>query len=203
MKKINVNVYKFDELSKDVQEKLIEKNRDIYTDFDWYSVIFDNFSENVKQDYGIEINIENIKFSGFYSQGDGASFTVADIPVETLLKLFRITIPHGLENLFCESVNFSIERTNHRYCHENTVSAAYENNFNYNYPQIYNLFDKLAEKIIGELEKLKNKLCGTLYRDLESEYEFLTSDNVIKEWILDQDDYYFLDGANADNFMSA
>ena len=29
MKKINVNVYKFNELSKDVQEKLIEKNRDI------------------------------------------------------------------------------------------------------------------------------------------------------------------------------
>ncbi|WP_302758665.1 hypothetical protein [Dialister invisus] len=108
MKNINVNVYKFDELSKDVQEKLIEKNRDIYTDFDWYSVIYDNFSQNVKQDYGIEINIENIKFSGFYCQGDGASFTVADIPVKTLLKLFRITIPHRLENLFCESVNFSI-----------------------------------------------------------------------------------------------
>ena len=114
MKKINVNVYKFNELSKDVQEKLIEKNRDIYTDFDWYTVIYDNFSQNVEQDYGIEINIENIKFSGFYSQGDGASFTVDNIPAETLLKLFKITVPHGLENLFCKSVNFLIERTTHR-----------------------------------------------------------------------------------------
>ena len=41
MKKINVNVYKLDELSKDVQEKLIEKNRDIYTDFErWQRVSF-------------------------------------------------------------------------------------------------------------------------------------------------------------------
>lgn len=203
MEKINVNVYKFDELSKDVKEKLIEKNRYIYTDFDWYSVIYDDFSENIKQDYGIEVNIENIKFSGFYSQCDGASFTVDDIPAEILLKLFKITVPHRLENLFCESVNFSIKRKTCRYCHENTVAADFENNSDYNYPRIYNLFDKLAEKIIAELEKLKNKLCETLYHDLESEYEFLTSDNVIKEWILDQDDYYFSDGTNADNFMSA
>lgn len=203
MKKINVNVYKFNELSKDVQEKLIERNRDIYTDFDWYSVIYDNFSQNVEQDYGIEINIENIKFTGFYSQGDGASFTVDNIPAETLLKLFKITVPHGLKNLFCESVNFLIERTTHRYCHKNTVAATYKNNSNYNYPKIYNLFDKLAEKIIVGLERLKNKLCETLYRDLESEYDFLTNDNVIREWLLDQDDYYFSDGANAYNFMIA
>jgi hypothetical protein len=67
----------FQDLSQKDKEKLIEKWRyvlveDPFIEEDWYEPIFDEFEAQMRE-FGIE-NVE-IKFSGFYSQGDGASFT--------------------------------------------------------------------------------------------------------------------------------
>jgi len=65
----------FQDLSQEDKEKLIEKWSDILiedSEYDWYEPIFDEFESQMRE-FGIE-NVE-IKFSGFYSQGDGASFT--------------------------------------------------------------------------------------------------------------------------------
>jgi hypothetical protein len=66
----------FQDLSQEDKEELIEKWRYILIEDpgeeDWYEPIFELFEDQMRE-FGIE-NVE-IKFSGFHSQGDGASFT--------------------------------------------------------------------------------------------------------------------------------
>jgi hypothetical protein len=62
------------EYNKKVAEKIIEKYRDINTDFDWYNYTIEEFVGEMESK-GLDIDPKNVKFSGFWSQGDGASFT--------------------------------------------------------------------------------------------------------------------------------
>jgi len=65
--------YDFEQLSKDAQENAIEKNSDINIDYDgWEDSTIEGFKEDMSE-YGIS-DIE-VQYSGFWSQGDGASFT--------------------------------------------------------------------------------------------------------------------------------
>lgn len=65
--------YSFEELPDESKKEAIEKNRDINVDYqDWHDPIIEDFEEGMK-DLGLEDVI--VEYSGFYSQGDGASFT--------------------------------------------------------------------------------------------------------------------------------
>ena len=68
--------YTFSELSDEVKNKLAEKARESYElPDDWYEPLIEEFVERINEKYGIEISEDDVRFSGFYSQGDGASFT--------------------------------------------------------------------------------------------------------------------------------
>ena len=82
MKKITINLYSFNELSPEIQKKVLDDNRTINVNYNWHDFIYDNWKEKLTS-FGF-INPE-IYFSGFYSQGDGACFD-ADIDLETVLK---------------------------------------------------------------------------------------------------------------------
>lgn len=65
-------VYKFDKLPDDVKENAIDRYRDINVDHDWWDYLFDDFKAIAKI---LGIEIDQIYFSGFASQGDGLCFT--------------------------------------------------------------------------------------------------------------------------------
>lgn len=71
MRTIQVNAYKFDELSKEAQDKVVEWFKDINVQHDWYDFIYED-AKQVASLMGIDIH--RIFFSGFWSQGDGACF---------------------------------------------------------------------------------------------------------------------------------
>ena len=81
--------YTFDQLSKKLQEEAIEANRDINVSSDWHDPVIEGFQEDLS-----EMGVEEVKveYSGFYSQGDGASFTggVQDIK-KFLVKTLGLT----------------------------------------------------------------------------------------------------------------
>jgi|14_taG_2_1085336.scaffolds.fasta_scaffold88885_2 hypothetical protein len=52
MKTITIKLYDFDELSKEVQKKVLNEHRDMNTDFDWWSCTYDNVKESL--DYEVE-----------------------------------------------------------------------------------------------------------------------------------------------------
>ena len=67
-----IKLYRFNELEKGVQQKLVEQEQDI----DMYQ----GWEENIKGDLKYFLNLQNISFqnleySGFYCQGDGARVT--------------------------------------------------------------------------------------------------------------------------------
>lgn len=62
---------KWDQLDKSSQQKLIDKYRDIDTDHGWWEYVYEQFKEKCNE---LGIEVDKIYFSGFWSQGDGACF---------------------------------------------------------------------------------------------------------------------------------
>lgn len=78
--------FTFDELSPEIQEKVIDKFKEKYQnhiDPWWYEDVIENFKSEL-EDLGLE-DIE-CNFSGFWSQGDGASFIAKVRDVEKFFK---------------------------------------------------------------------------------------------------------------------
>ena len=180
---IEKNLYDFEE----VKEKALEKNRYILVDD--YSYWYDEtitFCEDELKDIGF-IKPE-IYFSGFWSQGDGACFD-ADIDVEKLLdylleiKKFSTEEITKLKNLQ-DDFKTQIITINNHYYHERTrkfeVYCVDAEN-----PDDLNLIDKLEKAV----EEIRLEKCKEIYNKLEDEYDNLTSDSVLADWL--NDAYWF------------
>lgn len=203
MKTIQLELFTFDELSDDAKAKAIESERNNdCLDYYWYT----NETEHFKDCLALIgfTNVE-ISFSGFYSQGDGASFT-ADydsslINLDELkrndTRLFDLMARNdsifGASGLTSDNrITAIVKRISHHYSHENTVTVddIEINGCGWG--------DDECDKIniaYNDLEKyltsLKNDLCHIIYSSLEAEYEYQTSDEYIAE-LLTINDYYFL-----------
>lgn len=213
--------YSFEELSPEAQENALENNRDINVDYDgWEDGVTEGFKEDMRE---IGIDDIEISFSGFYSQGDGASFTSEDIDTRKLFNAVGIKSNDALnmevddersrgENkdfydlldtmedvgqlernrIKPEEIRVTIERTDSRHVHFNTVRANVEiwdepDGWGEPYGFIDELEDKVTEYIRG--------ICKDLYRDLEKEYDDLTSDESVKETLI-SNDYEFDEEGN-------
>ena len=71
------------ELPENIQKKVLEEYRDWTTDHDWWDYIYENWIEKLG---GLGFNDVEISFSGFWSQGDGASFTAKSIDVAKYIR---------------------------------------------------------------------------------------------------------------------
>ncbi len=77
--------FKFDKLSDEAKEVAREWYREHMNDYEWWDHIYDEWKEELN-DMGF-YNVE-IAFSGFWSQGDGASFTADSFDLEKWTKWF-------------------------------------------------------------------------------------------------------------------
>lgn len=181
----------------DMNPELIEKYRDINVDHDWWDCVYDCFREDMEQ-AGIEV--DDMRFSGFWSQGDGASFTgyMRSKPFFDHHKLAE-TYPY-ITKLMAMGGDFtlSITRTGHRYVHENTVSVdlSFTDMFYTIVPRddgglrdaIAEQWDKLLDAeylaLIDTVQDIVRDYCRDLYHRLEEEYDYLTSDEAVWEAIV-------------------
>ena len=93
MKEITIKAYTFEELSKDVQERLIEK----YRQYDDYSYDLEYFlTERLRELTGLSFDLE---YSLCYCQGDGLRFTgriegeeINKLPFAPLSRMQRIPL---------------------------------------------------------------------------------------------------------------
>lgn len=126
--------YTFDQLSDKLKEEAIEANRDINVSSDWHDPVIEGFQEDLS-----EMGVEEVKveYSGFYSQGDGASFTggVQDIK-KFLVKTLGLTeysdeeldeLPESIKEKvegFIDSLTIVFNRKyGSRYYHANTCQT--------------------------------------------------------------------------------
>lgn len=189
-----MKTYSIQELSPGARKIVIEaiQNSRSFTeqevDLDW---VIENETEDLMT-LGLD-NVE-ISFSGFWSQGDGASFTARVNDIPAFIKTIGIEeeiLPKVL-SAFEEVYEMSIVRIDSRYVHENTVRFEIEemddtelvilSGFGLGDITV-DLNDTLEE--IGLETKasswVKSK-CKEIYRTLEKAYYEEFSDEAAEEW---------------------
>jgi hypothetical protein len=173
-----IKLYKYEELTGKARDKARDKLANWNTSDGWYGFSVDDFTERLES-YGFT-NPE-INFSGFWSQGDGLSFTSDRIDFDKLWEHLIVNkYIQRRKQFFIENLLVKLVRTNHRYCHERTVST--DMDFQYSvfsdeHPRVAKAINEIEEAI----ESLRMTLCDTYYKELESEYEYLTSEEAIQE----------------------
>ena len=204
--------YRFDELPEDLQEKVIEKRR--YWNVDdsfWYEHLLEYWKEDLEK-MGFED--ADIRFSGFWSQGDGASFTARCDNQKVLNTLFLCNEKNIADlkqwRLWFELVengpyiNFDIKRNYSRYVHEFSVEGVVDEDFSGFTNKIYEGLNekgqkyytsKFDQKVNWEyLKDMFNEfvrdICREIYSSLEKEYEYFTSDSYLKEWLKESDEEF-------------
>ena len=183
MRIIKTEVYKFEELSDEVQEEVLDKHRMYNVEYDeWWDSVIEYWKEMLDV---IGFEDAEIFFSGFWSQGDGAVFE-AEIDLDKVCSHL----------MYCDATTYSeardlraaaladqaglieevfIHRRDTRYSHENTATVSWCAD--------YGFIDCVMELI----EDFRLSLCQEIYISLEKEYEYLTSDEVVKECIIETD----------------
>ena len=146
-------------------------------------------------------DIENIYYSGFYGQGDGACFTGRIRYAKNCAKNVKAHAPNdkGLHRIAhawqdLQKRNFYALRANikhrGRYCHEMCTLFDCEDT-RHNYGRLQN------EAIEDEIEEIARDFMRWIYRQLESAYEYETSvENIanvceLNEWRFTEDGKFF------------
>lgn len=182
MKTKEITLYTFDELSDDAKEKALEHFRTVNVDFEWWDAVYDD-AERIGAILGVEI--DRIYFSGFWSQGDGACFDGSYCYAKGSCKEIRSYAPLDTELHEIADRLFDAQRPNFygvmawakhsgRYYHEMCTGIRVEHNYN-----SVTVDDRTAENVKESLRDFMR----WIYRSLEREFEWRTSDEAVTEFI--------------------
>ena len=171
-----VELVSFAELSEVVQKRIIAGNRNLLVDDGfWYQYQKDKFHQTLEL-----LGFSNIdsNFTGFYSQGDGASFTATWDAVDVVNnpELWESDEEYKHFKPFMDELSQLggtaevLRISGSIYVHEYTCFTCAEN------------LD--AEYL---LERLRVDCCTKYYRNLLAEYNYLTSDAALNDYYLDCD----------------
>ena len=192
---IEKRVGTFEELSPELQAEVIEKFRYDWDDFD-PDFIIEDFC-NAMEEIGVDISPKNVYFSGFYSQGDGSSFSgkvtnpllFIEKEFDNYKKWFSSEKEFNDFKRWCTFIltnnDFRIDINERRgydvYANVDiTMESYYRDGVKSKVlKQEYEFFPVL-ERMIEEKARSMN---FELYKNLETEYEYCTSDDYIIEFI--------------------
>lgn len=179
----------------EMKQELLEKYHDINVDHDWWEFLYEDFKAEMLEK---GIDIDDISFSGFWSQGDGASFTgkVRSQDMGKFMDAHDLSERYPAARYFCQfdEVWLNLYRTSSHYSHENTVDVSMHDSTGNPYVEgcarwdIYDtmqtLFDTEYAQLELDCEEILRGYMHDLYRRLGKEYEYLTSEDVVWETIL-------------------
>ena len=173
----------FNELSEDRKSQEIEKcrNSESYLDYDWWEYSDEDFKTILELLGFYRINTS---FSGFWSQGDGASFTARYSIEKRIVQRIKSYAPLDLE---LHRIAKDIQ-TVQQACKYGFVGSIYcTGNYSHSHTMRFETEDYNNPKI-DEYEDEFLQLCRDLadwyYQRLEQEWDFLNSDEVISEHLI-------------------
>ncbi len=155
-------------------------------DYDWWEFVYDDFKRIAKI---LGITVKDIHFSGFWSQGDGARFLGEYSYAPGSVKAIKEYAPqdetlHRIAHDLQLAQRYAFYRLvvtikdgywAGNYVHERTVD--FEGHGHY---YSYSLTDNEEKALEGVKEALTDLMCW-LYRQLEKEWEYLTSEEQFEE----------------------
>lgn len=168
----------YNELSDTAKERAFEdfKNRDMY-DCHWAHWVFDDWVERLGA-IGIDTEVYDMHFTGFHSQGDGASFE-GSIDLKKFLEahpdlkknhaeLYMSTVPFDKFSDDYAEYMVLLRRTQHlSYYHENTITLEWDIETN----DVVGKFDKVMTDAEPEILETCREHMRSLYNDLQNAYE--------------------------------
>ena len=179
--------YTFDELSQEAKNNAIENERSSMDENMgdwWYEPIIEGETEKLKSEGFDKIDIQ---FTGFHSQGDGASFT-GEVSDKTLF--VNETLGMKVKDVILENVAISVVRIDSRHVHENSVRfdcevdgedeidffrAGADINITFN---VQDYCDKIEEKGSAWVKSR----CSEIYKNLNKEYDsYFEEDHIIAD----------------------
>jgi hypothetical protein len=177
---IEKKIFKFVELSDSAKEKAREWYRNASAHDDWYDFVIDDCKTIAAL---IGWQIESIGYSGFWSQGDGAHFTgrigyakgcyksvIAYAPNDQ--ELARIAYEwQALQRVHFYKLSAEVSHRGH-YQHENCTSF-----------EVYKDDEYTDAAIEESVKEIARDYMRWIYARLESEYNYLNSDEQVDESI--------------------
>lgn len=195
MRTIRTKIYKFEELSKDAQEKAIEKQRQWQYEYGEPLMFFNEICDEYFTRAGF--NGTEIKYSLSYCQGDGLSFSADSY--DNLEKLYLEVLGKGKEKtakLLAENTTIILKGNTGRYCYalENQVDLYFEEyTSGINCLNIDNI-ENVQGQVLNKLETIYMDLCTTLEEIGYKEIEYRQSDESLKEDIISNEYEFLIDG---------
>lgn len=218
MRTETVTLYTFAELPEEIQARVLAKypREHFVDDSFWYEHIIDGWKEKLDR---LGIAVDNIWFSGFYSQGDGACFT-GRVDMADALRAGLIDTPvPGIVSRYLEDDPIGITLLHRgRYYHEQSITFdaddADDEVFDtaardlldatgwepdtlkgqLQYEDYEEEFDEAIGDIIEAIEDACRDLMQDIFIDLRNEYEYLTSDEYLRKYLIDSDLEFTADG---------
>ena len=192
-------VYTIDELSDEAKEAARCWYRRHGLHDEWYDFVYEDF-ETICRILGVTLRTSPVKlmgggtrekpqifFSGFHSQGDGASFAARYSYARGAARAIRAHAPQDTDLHRIADELQTVQRRNFhqlhasvrqhgRYCHEYSMAIEIERDSPTGQPMTDGAEDAVIE--------VMRDLARWLYRQLRAEYEHQTSDAVIDEVIV-------------------
>ena len=194
---IEVQLFKYEELSEKAKEKARDWWRSDGLDYRWWDGVYDQAKEAGKM---LGFDIKDINFSGFWSQGDGARFNgtwrAADVDAEALRK----ECPQDEELHKLAAALEEVAKRNPEASMAITYSGHYEHSgctaFDWDFPGSETDIDE--GKTINAFDTARDNarwFMDWIYKQLEKEHEYLNSDEQVAETICSNEYEFHEDGS--------
>jgi hypothetical protein len=202
---VETTVYYFNELSEAGRDKARTWYREAAFDDDWYDCVFDDF-ETVCGILGVHLKTRPVRlfgggtrtkpciyFSGFSSQGDGACFAANYAYEKDTSRKIRAHAPQDSE---LHAIAAALQAAQRRDFYQLRADITHRGRYNHEYCMAISVErdSPTSQAITSDAEDVVitalRDLAHWLYRQLEREYEYQTSDAVVDEAII-ANDYTF------------
>lgn len=186
MRTETIKLYKFEELSKEAKEKAIEEYRELLDESgeDWWEPCFESFNERLKE---IGIECKNFYFDIFrdrHFKMDNADIVDRDLLLEQA-GCMKYLLPYSLD-IDEKAVFFQIFiDADEKYGNKIYVEADYDRE--YFEDEEEDEIERTSEEMSGVLQEFVDNLLGEFLRELEKEYEYRGSDEVISENLINSE----------------
>lgn len=180
MRTVEHNLYQFNELSDSAKERAREWYRTTF-DYEWWDFVYDDAKEVGKV---LGIDISNIYFSGFSSQGDGAQF-MGDYEYR---KGASKEIRSYTNDEELHRIADDLQEIQRRNFYSISASVSHDGHYVHEYCTTINVHDSrdidVSDDTEESIKELMRDYMRWIYRSLEREYEYLTSDENIDEMMV-------------------
>lgn len=200
MRTIETVVYKYDELSESAQQKAREWYLEGGLNYPWWDFSYEDFVR-VAEILGIEISTRRngktpeIYFTGFYCQGSGSSFVGTYRYAKGAVAKIKEYAPKE-EDLHRIAYGLQEVQRRHFYRLVADISSVRDH---YIRVDVYDRDDRYRD--IGgaeeEVRELMNDFNDWMFKRLQDEYEYLTSDEQVAESIIVNEYEFDEDGRRA------